>query len=69
MAKIYSAKRAGDILGIPHLEVIRRIHKGDIKARKLDWNWIITADAIEEARESDWYKKRLRRQGNSAVTA
>jgi hypothetical protein len=62
MAKYYSARKAGVILGLPHLEVIRRIRKGDIRAQKLDWNWIVTEDAIEEARQSDWYQRRLARQ-------
>ena len=67
MAKIYSARKAGVMLGIPHLEVIRRIHKGDIKARKLDWNWLITEEAIEEAKQSEWYKRRIERHGHSEV--
>lgn len=71
MAKIYSARGAGEKLGIPHLEVIRRIHKGDIRAQKLGWNWVVREDAIEEAKGSDWYKRRIQRQGsnNTAVSA
>jgi hypothetical protein len=57
MAKVVSARRAGEILGLPHREVIRRIRKGDIKARKLDWNWIVDLEDIEEAKNSDWYAR------------
>lgn len=68
MAKFYSARKAGIELGIPHLEVIRRIRKGDIQAKKLDWNWIITEEAIEEAKQSDWYLRRqARHQGSGDV--
>lgn len=61
MSKVYSARKTGEILGIPHLEVIRRIRRGDIKAKKLDWNWIVTEEAIEEAKQSEWYTRRLAR--------
>ena len=69
MPKVYSARKAGLELGIPHLEVIRRIRKGDIRAQKLDWNWIITAEAIEEVRQADWYKKRQERHSSGSSDA
>lgn len=59
MAKIFTARRTGELLGLPHLEVIRRLRRGDIRGQKLGWNWIITEDAIEEAKQSDWYQRRL----------
>lgn len=65
MTKLYSPREVGEILGLPHLEVIRRIRRGDISAAKIGkngWNWIIQEDAIDTARESDWYKRRLARQ-------
>lgn len=69
MSKIYSAKKAGQRLGIPHLEVIRRIHKGEIEAQKLDWTWIITEEAIEKAAQSDWYQRRQQRYSQEQSVA
>jgi hypothetical protein len=57
LAKVVSARRAGELLGLPHREVIRRIRKGDIKAQKLGWSWIVELDAIEEAKTSEWYAR------------
>lgn len=66
--KVYSARQAGEKLGLPHLEVIRRIHRGDIEAKKLDWNWIITEEAIQKVQESEWYlRKQARGQGSGAT--
>lgn len=68
--KVYSARQAGRKLGIPHLEVIRRLNRGDIDGQKLDWNWIITEEAIEKAKQSDWWQRRQNRvQGSDAATA
>jgi len=64
MSKIYSARMVGEKLNLTHHEVIRRLRRGDIKGQKLDWNWIITADAVEEAMNSDWYKRRQERQAS-----
>lgn len=57
MAKVVSARKAGEMLGLPHREIIRRIRKGDIKAQKLDWNWLVPLESIDEARNSEWYQK------------
>lgn len=56
--KIYSARQAGKELDLPHQEVIRRIRRGDIEADKMGWNWVITGDAIEKVKQSDWYLRR-----------
>jgi len=55
------------MLGIPHHEMIRRIRKGQIKATKPDggWNYVITEEAVEEARNSEWYKQRVKRNAPS----
>jgi len=66
MAKVYSARKARVALGIPHLEVIRRIRKGDMNGQKLDWNYIITEEDIEDARQRDWYKKRMARHSSGS---
>jgi hypothetical protein len=57
MAKVYTAKRAGEILGLPHLEVIRRIRKGQIRASKFGWNWTVSEEAIEEVKMTSWYQR------------
>lgn len=70
MSRIYSARKAGKILGLSHLEVIRRLNRHEIRGTKLDWNWVITAEAIEEAKQADWYKRRiayLQANGRAAV--
>lgn len=60
MAKIMSARKAGEMMDLPHKEVIRRIRKKDIKAHKIDgagWNWVLYEDDVKEAMEAEWYKK------------
>lgn len=64
MTKIFTPRQVGEELDLPHLEVIRRIRRGDIKAQKLGWNWVIEEDAVEAARKSDWYQRRLARHAN-----
>lgn len=59
MAKLMSARQAGEKMNLPHKEVIRRIRKGDIKARKLSggWNWVLRDEDVDEAMNSEWYKR------------
>jgi hypothetical protein len=57
MSKLMSASQAGEMMGLPHMEVIRRIRKKDIKADKIGWNYILTKKDVEEAMQSEWYKK------------
>jgi len=53
-----SARQAGERMGLPHKEVIRRIRKGDIEAQKLGgWNWVLTEDGVARAMKSDWYRR------------
>jgi hypothetical protein len=63
--KVYSARQAGRKLGLSHLEVIRRLNRGDIDGQKLDWNWIITEEAIQKAKNADWYLRRQARVSGS----
>lgn len=67
MAKVVSARRAGELLNLPHREIIRRIRKGDIKATKLDWNWLVPIESIEEAKQSDWYSRSRIRSDNEEL--
>ena len=66
MAKLYSARQVGEELDLEHLEVIRRIRRGDIEAKKLGWNWVISSEAVETARSSDWYNKLMARRAATA---
>ena len=58
----FSVKEAAELLGMPHLEVNRRIRKGDIKAHKVGWFWVIYGRDLISAVTSDWYQKRLMKQ-------
>lgn len=69
MAKVYTARQFGEEVGLEHLEVIRRIRKGDIKATKFGWNWVIKAEEVGAVRKSDWYKRLQARRGGSATAA
>jgi hypothetical protein len=61
MSKVYSARQVGEKMDLTHHEVIRRIRRGDIKATKVGWSWVITEEWIQTALGSDWYKRRLAR--------
>ncbi len=57
MATYLTARQTGEELGIGHLEVIRRIRRGDIRAKKFGWNWAVPRDEIDRVREADWYRR------------
>lgn len=67
MTKIYSARQAGEELDLEHLEVIRRIRRGEIEAKKLGWNWVITGEAIAKVKESEWYRKLMARRSEATA--
>ena len=56
--KDYSASEAAEWMSMRHLEVIRRLRKGDIEGRKVGWFWVISGAAIAKAMKADWYKSR-----------
>lgn len=58
----FSAAEVGDLLEMKHLEVIRRIRKGDIIGRKVGWFWVIKGRDIQMAIRSPWYKKRQKKK-------
>jgi hypothetical protein len=62
VAVYLSARQVGEELGIPHTEVIRRIRRGDIPAKKLGWNWIIRFDALPKVKDSEWFRRSLKRR-------
>ncbi|HUV13118.1 MAG TPA: hypothetical protein VMY18_05710 [Acidobacteriota bacterium] len=62
MATILTARETGERLDLEHLEVIRRIRKGDIKASKLGWNWVVEESEVTRVKDSDWYKRLMARR-------
>lgn len=62
MAKYYSARQFGEAVDLPHNEVIRRIRRGDIVADKLGWNWIIHEKEIARVKDTEWFRRTLKRR-------
>ena len=64
-----TAREAGDLLDLDHLEVIRRIRRGQIQAKKKGWFWLIPDEEITKVKQKPWYKHlmtlRARREANS----
>jgi len=63
VAELHTPRAVGEMLGLSHHEMIRRIRRGQIEATKPDggWNYVITDEAVEKAKNSDWYKRRKAR--------
>lgn len=67
MSETYlTARKFGEKVELAHLEVIRRIKKGDIIAKKWGWNWAIPVTEVERVREEEWYKRLMARRGRIA---
>lgn len=62
MAKYYSASQFGKEISLPHPEVIRRIRRGDIHAGKIGWNWVIHEEEVERVRDTEWYRRTMKRR-------
>jgi hypothetical protein len=62
MAKYYSASQFGERVDLPHNEVIRRIRRGDINAQKLGWNWLIHEGEVERVKDTEWYRRTMKRR-------
>lgn len=56
MAHDLTAREAGERLDLVHIEVIRRIRRGDIVAHKHGWNWAITEKEVQAVKSKSWYK-------------
>ena len=69
MAKYYSARQFGEVVDLPHPEVIRRIRRGDISAKKIGWNWLIHIDQIEKVKDTEWYRRTMKRRRQLADAA
>ena len=59
-----SVSELAELLGVPKLEINRRIRLGDIKAYKIGWFWVIDAPEVDSIRESEWYKKYTKKHAN-----
>jgi excisionase family DNA binding protein len=66
MAREVSVREVAAQLGLTHLEVNRRIHKKQIKARKVGWFWVIEQSEVDRVKEAEWYKKVMQRRAASA---
>lgn len=62
MARVTTAKAAGEELGLKHIEVIRRIRKGDIEASKFGWSWAIEVEEVERVKQKPWYISLMKRR-------
>jgi hypothetical protein len=62
LARYLTARETGERLDLTHIEVIRRIRKGDIKAQKFGWNWVVTEGEIDRVKNADWYKRLMLRR-------
>lgn len=69
MAQVMTAKEFGQQLNLEHLEVIRRIRRGDINAKKFGWFWTIPVTEVDRVRESDWYTRLMERRGRSSQSS
>lgn len=62
-----SAKEVGRRLELTHLETIRRIRRGQIKAQKFGgWMWAISEEEVQQVRKKKWYKDLMRRRARYA---
>lgn len=68
MARYLTARQAGEALNLEHLEIIRRIRKGDIRAQKLGWNWIIREEEITRVKGEAWYNRLMARREARAAS-
>jgi hypothetical protein len=46
--------------GLTHLEVNRRLHKGQINGQKIGYFWAIRTSEVERVKKTGWYKARMR---------
>lgn len=65
--ELLTASQVSDLLEMPHLEVIRRLKKGDIKGKKLGWFWTVKETEVERVKSSDWYIKYIAKRKQAAA--
>jgi hypothetical protein len=56
MSKLLPAREVGDRLDLTHIEVIRRIRRGDIDAKKVGWFWLIKEEEVDFVKKKRWYR-------------
>jgi excisionase family DNA binding protein len=66
VARELSVREVANQLGLTHLEVNRRIHKKQIKARKVGWFWVINQEDVDKVKGAEWYLKVMARRSASA---
>lgn len=62
MEEMITIREAKEILGLTHLEVNRRIHRGQIPAKKVGWMWVLERKEVEGVKKKEWYKKLMARR-------
>jgi hypothetical protein len=55
--ELLTAKQAGEMMALPHKEIIRRIRKNDLKASKLGWVYVLRRRDVKKAMEAEWYQR------------
>jgi len=55
--RYYTTKKTAQVLGMKQLEVLRRINRGQIRAQKLGWAWLVKESDVYAVMETDWYQK------------
>lgn len=62
MSNVLTARELGEAVGLKHIEVIRRIRKGQIRAEKMGWVYVIDREEIERVKTADWYTRLMARR-------
>ena len=52
-----TARKVGEQLDLTHVEVIRRLRRGDIEGKKWGWNWAISSEEVELVKRKPWYQR------------
>lgn len=65
-----TAREAGEALDLEHIEVIRRIRRGQIRATKLGgWFWIIRSEEVQKVKKKPWYKHLMQLRARRAKSS
>lgn len=64
MARLLSVAEFATAMGMKHLEVTRRIRRGQVHATKVGWVWIIDQKEVERVKKSEWYKAMLAKKSD-----
>lgn len=62
MAELLSVAEFAAKTDMKHLEVTRRIRRGQVRAKKVGWVWIIDGREVKRVKEAPWYKAMRARQ-------